>query len=36
MGDFLKFDGKGQEETFIAQHVRRFSRPVETCVYSEA
>lgn len=36
MGNFSKFYGKGQEETFVAWGVRRFLRSVETCVYSEA
>lgn len=36
MGNCSKFDGKGQEDTFIAQDVRRFSRSVETHVYSKA
>lgn len=30
MGNFPKFDGKGQEETVLAWDVRRVSRPVET------
>lgn len=32
MSNFSKFDGKGQEETFV----RRILRAAETCVYSEA
>lgn len=36
MGNFSKFDGKGQEETFMAQHVRRFSRSLETCIFQSS